>query len=122
MSYSDMLYEMQVSYGEATHDKGLTIYQAFAYAYDEMDAFLHSKAYRVRVQALTALFFVAIRDGVTFARNDPFTDDVFEELSDAYSKLPEFGVGNGRDEDDNLMLEHIRLVASYTGVVDVSGI
>ncbi|WP_434656418.1 hypothetical protein J3P96_07950 [Pseudomonas sp. R3-56] len=122
MSYSDMLYEMQVSYSEATHNKGLTIYQAFAYAYDEMDAFLHSKAHRVRVQALTALFFVAIMGGVKFARNDPFTDDVFEELSGAYSKLPEFGLGSSSDEDEKLMLEHIRLVASYTGVIDASGV
>ncbi|BBH31961.1 hypothetical protein [Pseudomonas sp. St290] len=118
MSYFDMLYEMQASYGEATNNKGLTIYQAFAYAYDEMDALLHSKAYRVRIQAFTALFFVAIREGVTFARNDPFTDDVFEELSDAYSKLSELGLGSGSDEDDKLMLEHVRLVASFTGVIN----
>lgn len=117
-----MLYEMQVLYGEATHNKGLTIYQAFAYAYDEMDAFLHSKVYRVRVQTLAVLFFVAIRSGLMFARNDPFTDDVFEELGAAYSKLLEFGLRSNNDEDDKLMLEHIRLVASYTGVIDVSGI
>lgn len=120
MNYSDVLYETQVSYGEATHNKGLAIYQAFAYAYDEMDAFLHSKSYKVKVQALTALFFVAIKGGVIFAKNDPFTDDIFEELGAAYSKLSEFALGSA--EDDKLMLEHIRLVASYTGVIDASGI
>ncbi len=114
-----MLYEMQALYGRAIHDKGLTIYQAFAYAYDEMDVFLHAEADRTSIEAFTALFFVALKGGVEFVKDDPFTQDVFEELSVAYSKMPALELGDGSNEDEKLMLEHMRLIGSSIGVVDI---
>lgn len=118
MNYSDMLYEMQALYRRGVHDKSLTMYQAFAYAYDEMDMFLHSQADSTRIAAFTALFVVVVEGGLEFVRDDPFTRDVIVELGAAYSKLPSLGLGSGSNEDEKLMLEHARLVANYTGVVE----
>jgi len=105
-------------YGRGLHDKGLTMYQAFAYVYDEMDIFLHKKDDKIRVGAFTALFVLAIEGGVNFIKDDSFTQDVFDELAAAYSKLPSLGLTNGSAEEEELLL-HVRLVASHTGIAGI---
>ncbi|MCV4289116.1 hypothetical protein OH708_14445 [Pseudomonas capsici] len=116
MSYSDMLFEFQSIHGRAVFDKQLDAYQAYAYTYDEMSEFLHAKDELVSFKAFTALFVVAAMDRLEFVADDPFTQDVFEELKCVYSRLSSLGLGAGGGDDEKLMLEHVKMVSVFTGV------
>ncbi len=111
-----MLFEFQSIRGRAVFDKQLDVYQAYAYTYDEMSDFLHAKDELVSFKAFTALFVVAAMDHLEFVADDPFTQDVFEELKCVYSRFSSLGLAAGGSDDEKLMLEHVKMVSVFTGV------
>ncbi|MFJ4142444.1 hypothetical protein [Pseudomonas sp. NPDC089734] len=117
MSYFEIMLETRSIYGRAICDKALNMYQAFAYVYDEMSCFLQSADDRIRAEAFTALFVVAVMDGLAFVSDDSFTQDVFEELSTVYSRVSCLGLDVEGSDDEKLMLQHVEKVSIYTGIV-----
>lgn len=113
MNYSDVMYKMQVEYGRVMNDIGLTIYQALACASENMEVYLWVKDDKAQIAAYTALLAVAVRGGVKFIADEPFTRDLFDELAVVYAKMDavEFD-----EVSDRQLLEDISLVKDHTGV------
>ena len=113
MNYSDVMYKMQVEYGRVMNDIGLTIYQALACASENMEVYLWVKDDKAQIAAYTALLAVAVRGGVKFIADEPFTRDLFEELAGVYAKL---GAVEFDEVSDRQLIEDINLVKHHTGV------
>lgn len=109
MNYLEIRSEMEVLFKRAVSERGLTLYQAFGYAYDEMDHYLQSKAEGVCLAAYVSLFIIPVRAGLKFITEDPFTQDVSSEFVEVYSCLQaeEFSKLN---EDGLVMLVDAREV------------
>lgn len=84
-TYREMLTLVANLYLRATKNLHLNSYQAFAYAYDETELVRDIDDLLSVVISLTAVFFFADQYGVEFELSDPFTNDVFAELSKSYS-------------------------------------
>lgn len=113
MNYSDVMYEMQVEYGRVLNDIGLTIYQALACVSENMEVYLLVKNDKAQIAAYTALSVVAVRGGIKFMADEPFTRDLFDELAVVYAKL---GAVEFDEVSDRQLLEDINLVKHHTGV------
>lgn len=87
MKYLEIRSEMEVMFERGVSERGLTLYQAFGYAYDEMDNYLKSKVGGVRLAAYVSLFIVPVKAGLAFVAEDNFTQDVASEFLEVYFSL-----------------------------------
>lgn len=86
--------------------------QAFAYAYDHMEALLRDTDQAVKIGAYTALFFHAKENVVGFVKDDQYCLDVLDELRDALS-LPSIAQRDTLDKfgsEKGLIEKHIDVV------------
>ncbi|WP_141113079.1 hypothetical protein [Chromobacterium haemolyticum] len=85
-SYGNVLISTKGIYDQA-RGLGLNSYQCFAYAYDELEGVWKFGGEFERVAIYTAIFVLALEQEVGFLLADPFTRDVFFELSEIYSEV-----------------------------------
>ncbi|ODB37310.1 hypothetical protein A9L43_03100 [Pseudomonas mosselii] len=112
MKYLEIRSEMELMFKRGAGEQRLTLYQAFGYAYDEMDNYLQSKDEGVRLAAYVSLFIIPVKAGLEFIAEDPLTRDVASEFMEVYSR---FKVGGFCQlfEDGAVMLVDAREVFDY---------
>jgi len=112
MKYLEIKFEMELMFKRGAGEQSLTLYQAFGYAYDEMDNYLQSKVEGVRLAAYVSLFIIPVKAGLEFIAEDPFTQDVASEFMEVYSRF-EIGGLCQLFEDGAVMLVDAREVFDY---------
>lgn len=112
MKYLEIRSEMELMFKRGAGEQSLTLYQAFGYAYDEMDKYLQSKVEGVRLAAYVSLFIIPVQAGLKFIAEDPFTQDVTSEFMEVYSRF-EIGGFCQLFEDGAAMLVDAREVFDY---------
>jgi hypothetical protein len=112
LSYRETLTLVDDLYRKATGTLHLNCYQAFAYAYDETELLRDGDKPSSWIISLTALFVCAHKYGVDFVLTDPFTNDVFTELSKSYGlySVDIFDKLNMREEEVKEFLQDMKLV------------
>ncbi|MBI6898784.1 hypothetical protein JET64_18440 [Pseudomonas putida] len=112
MKYLEIRSEMELIFKRGCGEQSLTLYQAFGYAYDEMDNYLQSKVEDVRLAAYVSLFIIPVKAGLKFIAEDHFTQDVASEFMEVYSRF-ENGEFCQMFEDGAVMLVDARELFDY---------
>src|SRR6478672_9976623 len=112
LSYRQALALMSGLYRQAMQGLHLNCYQAFGYAYDETEHLRDVDEPSSGIISLTALFICADKQRVEFVRTDPFTSDVFAELSASYAvySLSLFNQLNMKEEEIKEFLQDMQFV------------
>ena len=112
LSYREVLVLVNDLYRKAISALHLNCYQAFAYAHDETELLRDEDKPSSWIMSLTALFVCAHKYGVDFIVTDPFTSDVFTELSKSYELYSPNMLGelNMNEEEVKEFLRDMQLV------------
>ncbi|BCM05900.1 hypothetical protein ACI2S5_26405 [Ralstonia nicotianae] len=81
-TYQSLKELVRTIYFSAPKERGLNIYQAFAYTYDEVEG-IFSRGKFQNLCLLVALFVFVEASNLALNKEDPFTQDVIDELKTA---------------------------------------
>ncbi|QXH34338.1 hypothetical protein [Pseudomonas muyukensis] len=91
MKYLEIRSEVELMFQRGGGERSLTLYQAFGYAYDEMENYFQSKVEDVRLAAYVSLFIIPVKAGLEFVAEDPFTQDIASEFVEVYAHFKNRG-------------------------------